>query len=187
MSECPAVGVLGVHHWNDDVEATHCVNCGADFIPDRLEDRPRHGRFPIPFVTYIDPKGVPDFKVHDNRRRQECADRRLCQLCGHSLEGEVLVFVGQEGSIERGVFGEPPMHEDCMEFAWRVCPWLAGREWSGRWRNHAEELTILPKPGKGKLGIWVCTSYEVVPDDEGSGSVKWVPSEPIQAIEWRER
>ena len=29
MSECPAVGVLGVHEWDDDVEPTHCVNCGA--------------------------------------------------------------------------------------------------------------------------------------------------------------
>jgi DNA-directed RNA polymerase subunit RPC12/RpoP len=31
MSECPAVGVLGVHVWDDEVEPDHCVNCGKSY------------------------------------------------------------------------------------------------------------------------------------------------------------
>lgn len=31
MSECPATGVLGIHFWDDDVEPTHCVNCGLPY------------------------------------------------------------------------------------------------------------------------------------------------------------
>ena len=154
--------------------------------PTRLKERPHHGPFPIPYVTAI-VNGVPDFKIHDNEKRVRCAERNLCQLCGGSLAGVWMAFVGHEGSIERGRFGEPPMHQDCMEFAWEVCPWLAGRDWRLDYRKAAEGLTILPPPPKGKLGIWIATSYSTIPDDEGGGVIKWVPSQPVTQIEWRNR
>jgi hypothetical protein len=154
--------------------------------PLQLAERPHHGPFPIPFVTHVDEAGVPDFKVHDNAKRARCAEENLCQLCGRTLTGR-MAFVGHTGSIERGTFGEPPMHEACCEYAWQVCPWLAGREWQLDLRKQAEGLTILPRPAEGLLGIWITDGYVVVPDDEGSGSVKWKPSPPLEAIDWRDR
>ena len=164
--------------------------------PASLKARPHHGPFPVPYVTAII-DGIPDFKVHDNVQREKVARRGLCQLCGErfaptamppAILPPTMAFVGHRGSLERGVFGEPPMHVDCMEFAWEVCPWLAGRNWQLDWRKAAEGLTILPEPDDdGPLGIWITNGYRVVPDDEGSGSVKWIPNPPTRAIAWRSR
>lgn len=164
--------------------------------PERLKARPHHGPFPIPYVTYVDPAtGIPDFKVHDNVQREKIARRGLCQLCGQAFNQDVpplpepqMAFVGHQGSIQRGTFGEPPMHVECMEFAWEVCPWLAGRNWQLDWRKAAEGLTILPEPDDdGPLGIWITNGYRCREDEEGSGSVKWMPNMPTMAITWRSR
>lgn len=154
--------------------------------PDRLKRRPHHGPFPIPYVTYVEASGRPDFRIHDNSKRLRIARRNLCQLCGETLEDR-MVFIGHEGSIERGTFGEPPMHEDCAEYAWEVCPWLAGADWRLDYRAAAKGLTILPQPPGGELGIWITDGYIVVPDDEGGGLVKWKPNSPSQEIQWRYR
>jgi hypothetical protein len=156
--------------------------------PAELEARPHHGRFPIPYVTHVREDGRPDFRVHDNRRREECAAAGLCQLCGTKME-DVICFVGFLKSVERAVFGEPPMHEACLEWAWSVCPFLAGGSWRPEWKSEAQELTILPNPPSGDplMGIWKTRSYMVIPDEEGSGSVKWVAGDLLEPIEWRRR
>jgi hypothetical protein len=102
--------------------------------PAGLIARPHYGRFPIPYVTAV-VDGVPDFRSHDHTRRRECAEERLCQLCGLGLGSgpyvkDPTVFVGFAWALNTRRFGEPPMHESCMEFAWRACPWLAaGSAW----------------------------------------------------------
>lgn len=156
--------------------------------PPRLANRPHHGRFPIPFVTYVRPDGRPDFRVQDNARREECARRRLCQLCGQDL-GERFAFVGSTTSAARRCFGEAPMHLDCMEWAWKVCPWLAGAGWRSEWKDAAEELTILPRPSGGSrwMVVYITGSYRVIPDDEGSGSVKWIPAAASEPLQYRDR
>lgn len=156
--------------------------------PPRLAARPHHGRFPIPYVTHVRDDGRPDFRVHDNERRGEVARRRLCQLCGGPLDPRV-AFVGFEHSVLRRTFGEPPMHRDCLAFAWEVCPWLAGASWRPEWKLAAEGLTILPRPPAGSpwLGTYVTDDFAVIPDDEGSGSVKWLAAAALEPVRWRNR
>lgn len=155
--------------------------------PARLVARPHHGRFPIPFVTLVR-AGRPDFRVQDNRQRERCAYERLCQLCGQDL-GERFVFVGWPGSIERRTFGEAPMHADCCDWAWAVCPFLAG----GTYRQitaedvvtlglHPHCLDVAPR----HMAVYTTTDYEPVACGEGSGGVKWVAA-PATSIEWRDR
>lgn len=122
--------------------------------PAALIQRPRWGLLPIPFVTYVAPDGKPDFRTHDQYRRLDCAMNGLCQLCGTPLEG-VAVFAGQRSSGARLTFGEPPMHEDCAEFAWTVCPWLAG----GTWRppgadDPIEYVQPIPEEGSELWMVW---------------------------------
>jgi hypothetical protein len=157
--------------------------------PEGLRARPHRGRFPIPFVTAIDPAtGRPDFRTHDDGRRLECALVRLCQLCGLPLALEPTVFVGQ--TPRRLVFGEPPMHESCFEFAWEVCPWLAGANWADRWRAEARDLEVLPPPpDSGAVTIfWVPgdSAWTCIPDDERPHGWKWSVSSVVWAEE-RER
>lgn len=164
--------------------------------PERLRERPHWGRFPIPFVTLVNELGRPDFRVHDDDKRFECALNRLCQLCGKPLILEATVFVTLNPT--RLTFGEPPMHESCFEYAWEVCPWLAGAGWSGRWRGEARDLDILPQPAEsGTLTIlWVngASSWCCVADPERDGGWIW-KIEPtyygapvsLPAVVWAER
>lgn len=143
--------------------------------PPQLAERPHWGRFPIPFVTHVDELGKPDFRVHDDERRFECAMHRLCQLCGKPLVLDATVFVTQ--TPRRMTFGEPPMHEACFEFAWEVCPWLAGGAWRDDLRAAARDLEILPAPhDTGEVTIlWVpgSSSWRCRSDPEREGGWIW--------------
>jgi hypothetical protein len=121
---------------------------------DPLAHRPRWGRYPIPYVTKVDREGRPDFRAHDHGRRLEATILGLCQLCGKPL-GPVSVFVGQRSSNEGLVFGEPPVHESCVKYAWEICPWLAG----GTWRppgadEDIEYISEVPLQGRDLWMVW---------------------------------
>lgn len=130
--------------------------------PERLVRRPHRGRLPVPFVSaWAD--GVPDFKTHDHHRRRLCAHHDLCQLCGNPLD-PVKVFIGFPWALNRLRFGEPPMHEDCMEFAWAACPWLATAH---SWRQLAEGTTFADRPPtvpQAMVVAW-CEEYGFERDD----------------------
>jgi hypothetical protein len=157
--------------------------------PPRLRARPHWGKFPIPFVTYVDPKTKkPNFRAHDNSKRLLIARRNLCQLCGQSLVGEHVVFVGSSGSVERGTFGEPPMHTNCCDYAFQICPWLLGAGWRLNDRGDATCLVYIDPPSQdhSELGVWTATGYRTIPDDEGVGGVKWQPTDQVN-LQWRNR
>lgn len=152
--------------------------------PPALQARPHVGGLPVPYITaWIG--GHPDFKVHDEVRRAECAGSRLCQLCGTSLDAQV-AFAGTEGSIERRTFGEPPAHPACMAYAFSVCPWLGGKPYVMKHRSVG--VTTLPPPLKEppEMGILITDGFWLVDDDEGVTDFKYRAAEPLK-IEWRKR
>jgi hypothetical protein len=96
-------------------------------------------------VTYIGPDGKPDFRVHVEVRRRLVAIERRCQLCGERFgDGEEITFVGFEASLNGLIFGEPPMHRSCFDYARTVCPWLGGDPVSGR--PHDPEVSVAVRP-----------------------------------------
>lgn len=153
-------------------------------LPEALAARPRHGVFPIPFVTGSR-NGKPDFRSHDRNRRAECARGRLCQLCGTRM-GDRFVLVGFVPSLARRRFGEPPAHEECMEAAWAICPWLAHRRtWEEEW---GAVSTIVPRPAtEPEVMVWAtASSYRWQDDNTGMGV--WIPGEDlIGTFRWRGR
>lgn len=155
--------------------------------PPQLAARPHWGEFAIPFVTHVREDGRPDFRVHDNKRRDLCATEHLCQLCGTAL-GDRFAFIGTRRSTQRRTFGEPPMHLDCMEWAWRVCPWLGGRDHRP---GLSAELTLDHKtstaPRDRYMAVFVTDGYQVQPDREGSGSIVWIASAPMEVVAFRDR
>jgi hypothetical protein len=147
-------------------------------IPERLAGRPRAGALPVPFVVPC-PGGRPDFRSHDRGRRRECAEGRLCQLCGLPLPDR-FVLVGFRGSVATGRFGEPPACEECMEFAWGTCPWLVGRRgWVAAEGDVAERPAAEPE-----VMEWaVASSYEWV--DDGTGFGVWLAEAEEVRLRWR--
>jgi hypothetical protein len=100
-----------------------------DKLPNREPLRtlklPRYKGFPIPWMFWISKEGIPDFKVLDHHRVLRCAQERLCGICGVKL-GRYLWFVGGKVSCEHHSFLDPPMHWDCADYSFSICPYLLG-------------------------------------------------------------
>lgn len=103
-------------------------------LPKRLRTRPRDSRgYPIPFIVLIDKSGQPQFTINDTRSVSQCITKKLCSICGKRFENGVW-FVGGSRCFmhQHGAFLDPPMHNECAEYALRVCPFLAAPRYSGR-------------------------------------------------------
>lgn len=147
--------------------------------PAALRERPHHGGLPIPWITHVREDGTPDFRVHDTARRHQAAEEALCQLCGERL-GEYMVFVGREESAARRIFGEPPMHPECFDYARAVCPWLGGRPHSDRPGD--DSTTFIERASDPRwLRVLVTTTYSLTPDD------RWYAGLPVERPGWLRR
>lgn len=93
-------------------------------IPDHLINRPTYKGMPVPYTAPDVEGDVPDFKGVDPVKIAQCLRLRLCGLCGMKMHKEI-VFLGGPISGETLYYTFPPMHEDCAEYAARVCPHLA--------------------------------------------------------------
>jgi hypothetical protein len=78
---------------------------------------------PVPYTVLV-VDGVPDFKVIDLEAFRQCLLRRLCGLCGQPM-GKTVVFVGGPPCEKNRLFVDPPMHEECVQYAVTVCPYLS--------------------------------------------------------------
>jgi hypothetical protein len=94
-------------------------------VPRRLLGPPRDDRgFVIPYTTFVDNCGRPDFRIIDHTRVSVCLTQRRCGACGEPM-GKHLHFIGGPPCVENGIFYDPPIHKECAEFAIQMCPHLA--------------------------------------------------------------
>lgn len=107
-------------------------------VPAKLRKRPYQRGFPVPFVALRGRDGSYDFRVVDEAKRNRTRDGRLCQLCGQSL-GSFLYFVGGPPSVEHMAFFEPPLHLECLVYAFQVCPFILGQ------KEHANPSAVAMK------------------------------------------
>lgn len=86
----------------------------------------RYGR-PVTYVTYADWDSDPpiiDFRITDINKRVECYERRLCGVCGLSLD-YFITFIGGPIAATNRWYVDPAMHEGCADFSIAVCPHLS--------------------------------------------------------------
>ena len=93
-------------------------------IPENLKDRPTYKGMPLPYVSPEQEGEVFDFKGVDPDKVADCLSLRLCGLCGGGM-GMTIAFLGGPISGRSLYYTFPPMHEDCAEYAAKVCPHLA--------------------------------------------------------------
>lgn len=93
----------------------------------RLADRPLDPkrRVPVPFAQVIMPDGLADFTQLSAERTMECGRDGRCGLCGQSLTGAMVAFIGGPRSAVSRTYSDPPMHVECAEDAFTLCPHLA--------------------------------------------------------------
>lgn len=100
-------------------------------MTERLKDRPKYGEYVIPYTVVVI-NGVPDFRVTDMERWEECVVGKLCAICGGPLDYWVW-YIGGKNCADSGLYFDLAMHEECCFYAASVCPFLAaGRDYSSR-------------------------------------------------------
>lgn len=97
--------------------------------------------YPIPYTTYVDRDGVPDFRVLDAERRFDCYKERLCGVCG-TVMGYWIIFIGGPACEKSRCFLDPPMHPDCADFALSVCPHLINARARYSQRPVSDEIVV---------------------------------------------
>jgi len=96
-------------------------------IPETMKRLPLDKRgLPIPYVVLRDNSGEAHFTVNDASRVQEAAFRQLCHICGQRLKNTKWFVGGPLSAFHpAGAYNDGPMHDECVHYALRVCPWLA--------------------------------------------------------------
>lgn len=93
-------------------------------IPEFLKHLKTYAGFPVPFAQkWFD--GIPDFRVIDPEKIDECIKGKLCAVCGVRL-GEYSFFIGGGMCMANHLFSDPAMHKQCAEFTSRACPFVSG-------------------------------------------------------------
>lgn len=106
--------------------------------------RDRRG-YPIPVTVLKDTEGRPHFAVNDERERQRVILAGLCSICDKKLwRGRWLVGGAVAAFHEHGAFIDPPMHYECLEYALKVCPYLAAPSYAGSVGERTIDPSKLP-------------------------------------------
>jgi hypothetical protein len=74
------------------------------------------------FVAWID--GAPDFRIIKPDAISDALRFKMCWLCGQTLGRYVTFVIGSMCVVNR-VSAEPGCHEECAEYAVKVCPFLS--------------------------------------------------------------
>jgi hypothetical protein len=157
-------------------------------IPKRLKKRPMFHGIPIPFSAFIRPDGTPDFKVTNQKTWRVCVVAKRCGLCGEKLVKGEIFFIGGERSMETGCFYDPPMHRECADYAFKVCPFLAcAKGYSKAPVKPQKDVIVVTDPNMpairpNKMGILHAKSYHMM-NFQGS---EYFQADDVQGIEWKD-
>lgn len=115
-------------------------------IPRRMNALQRDARgYPVPFIVLRDSDGRPHFTVNDSARRLRALLEKRCHICGGRLDKTLWLVGGPMSAFhERGCYNDGPLHQECMEYAMRVCPYLALTKYMGRIDAAAVDTSKLP-------------------------------------------
>jgi hypothetical protein len=86
---------------------------------------------PVPFVVLKDQAGKHHFKINDTEKTVQCMMGGLCTICGQKMSVHDRWLVGGIASAfdKRGFYIDHPVHQECAEYALKVCPYLASRNY----------------------------------------------------------
>lgn len=91
--------------------------------PERIAKLPRYKGLVVPYLTLVDEKGIPNFKATDPEKTWEIKRDKKCSVCGEPLDYWIAFMVTEEEAESKLVY-ENPNHEECLRYAFNVCPWL---------------------------------------------------------------
>lgn len=90
--------------------------------PERVARLPHYKGLPVTYTTLV-VDGVPNFRAIDSDKVWEVKDKKKCSICGEPLDYWIAFMVSEKEAESRYVF-DNPNHEDCLRYAFNVCPFL---------------------------------------------------------------
>lgn len=146
--------------------------------------------YPVPFFVATTPNGGDDFRIMLPSAFRRAVSQALCWVCGRRREeGRDAFILGPMCAVNR-VTAEPPSHQQCADYAVKVCPFLTRPDMMRRPRGLPEGTTmpgvpILRNPGVAL--IWTCSEWTLTKllPEQGGG---WLfdLGEPLETSWWRE-
>jgi hypothetical protein len=139
--------------------------------PENIKKLPHFRGLPITAITFVGEDGTPNFKVIDNEKVRDCKDNKKCAICGQPLGWWIAFMVSEKEAQTRFIF-ESPNHEECLRYAFELCPWLyyskakysdpetVKADGMGTISSHPDRSTINERPEK--LGLYLCRGYDNV-------------------------
>lgn len=160
-------------------------------IPERMAHLPcDHRGYPIPWMVYRDLEDRPHFQINDHVKRMISIDYDLCSICGKKLfRGRWFVGGPMSAYDENGAYIDPPMHDECVHYALKVCPYLAAPRYAHEigtrtLGKHDRNTLVLTDPtmidGRPELFVAVMAIGQTL--TPGNEYVR--PKRPYRAIEW---
>lgn len=158
-------------------------------IPFRLKKFPLYKGMLVHFTVYVGEDGIPDFKVvHENNRRI-CMRDNLCALCGQGLLTP-MVFIGGTKSVENRLFVDGPMHQECAEYATKVCPFLKIETWTHtdrKPRHEGKDSGVFSTfnelaPGRPRMAMYYTNGYRLVRVND-SNNIYYQALAPLK-VDW---
>jgi hypothetical protein len=167
-------------------------------MPPRIEILPRDERgYPIPWNILIGDDGKPIFTANDSRKHMQALNEALCPICGVRL-GKWKWFVGGPKSAfdPHGWFIDLPGHDDCIEYALQVCPYLSVRHYDqtvplierAKLPQNVKVIDDTQDPTRPLLFVMVASEWmEVMASGRGAGHLPVVrPKRPWLGVKyWR--
>lgn len=140
--------------------------------PPRVAKLPLFKGIYVPYTTMVI-DGVPNFKAVDDEKVTEVKFEHKCSICGEPLDYWIAFMVTEEDAESRHVF-DNPNHEECLRYAFNVCPFLYYSKASYSDINKLNsnpndpfvyvenkmEMDSLQRPPK--LGIYITNNYKNV-------------------------
>ena len=122
-------------------------------IPTRMLKLPRdHRGFPYPWNLTGGKDGKQIFTANDQQKHIVAITFELCPLCGEPQEAVRWFVGGPSVFLPNRAYLDLPGHQDCIEFALRVCPYLATPNYMGVLNKpdaiaHISKRMPEPEPG----------------------------------------
>lgn len=88
-------------------------------------DRDQRG-FPIPYTTFRDKDGTPNYRRGDTRKLSRCLEHGLCAISGTPMPRDDVWLLGGRQSAYHplGAYLRPPARKECLIWALQMCPYL---------------------------------------------------------------
>lgn len=124
-------------------------------VPTFLEHLPVDPRRKLPVPVMNQHATGTDFTAISGERVVKAAQDRTCGICGKEL-GYWLAFIGGPISYRSRQYADPPMHPECAEASFTLCPHMAiGRARRATGTHLMTGATTPEHFGLDKPEVWV--------------------------------